>query len=105
MVGRKKHEIHRVVGRLKFGKLRKRDHVCHYCDNRVCYHHAHLFKGDAKSNRLDCVGKGRQAKGERISTAKLTPTAVRSIRRSGSRRIRGSVMRLAERFNVHHRTW
>lgn len=55
--------------------------VCHTCDNPACVNPYHLFLGDNVINKLDCVTKGRQAKGERQGSAKLTAVEVLEIRR------------------------
>lgn len=55
--------------------------VCHECDNPSCVNPDHLFAAEAKSNSLDMVFKGRSAKGETHSQAKLTLCEVMEIRR------------------------
>ena len=55
--------------------------VCHSCDNRACCNPKHLFLGTQKDNVKDMVHKNRQAKGEKIYGAVLTPFKVRFIRR------------------------
>jgi len=37
--------------------------TCHYCDFAACCNPMHLWPGTRADNRLDCVDKGRQAKG------------------------------------------
>ena len=71
--------------------------VLHRCDNPPCVNPAHLFLGTQADNNVDCVRKGRNAKGERHGwhtkpdsfarwrgegnpNAKLTISAVRAIR-------------------------
>lgn len=55
--------------------------VCHSCDNRRCVNPDHLFLGNAHTNTADMVIKGRNVRGERCHTAKLTEDQVRTIRR------------------------
>lgn len=55
--------------------------IRHACDNRRCVNPAHLLVGTQKDNMADCMQRGRVAKGERNSQAKLTQNQVRQIRR------------------------
>jgi hypothetical protein len=69
--------------------------LCHYCDFPPCGNPHHLWPGTWIDNRLDCVAKGRQARGmtsghathpeafprgEKHFKAKLTEADVRAIR-------------------------
>jgi hypothetical protein len=56
--------------------------VCHKCDVKSCVNPEHLFLGTQKQNQADMVAKGRSARGEMASSAKLTERAVREIRRA-----------------------
>lgn len=49
--------------------------VCHHCDNPVCCNPSHLFIGTHQDNVDDKVAKGRQARGERMTAAKLLTAA------------------------------
>lgn len=65
----------RHVGDLSDGEM-----VLHTCDNRKCVNPAHLFKGDAKLNMLDCMAKGRATQHARAFRPKLTDPQVWNIR-------------------------
>ena len=56
--------------------------VLHGCDNPWCCNPKHLSLGTHQDNENDKVSKGRQAKGERYSSSKLTEEMVREIRRA-----------------------
>jgi hypothetical protein len=90
---------HRAVYEVLVGPVPDHLHVCHQCDNPKCVNPAHLFVGTQADNIQDMVTKGRQARGERISTAKLTAEQVTEIRRLYVPRKMGS-HRLARRFGV-----
>ena len=55
--------------------------VLHRCDNPPCINPDHLFLGTPEDNNADKFNKGRQAKGERVNTAKLTTVDVLQILR------------------------
>ncbi len=55
--------------------------VLHRCDNPPCVRPDHLFVGTTQANVADKVAKGRHAHGERVGGAKMTPEAVREMRR------------------------
>ena len=44
------------------------DHICHHCDNPPCCNPAHLYRGDYASNITDKIVRGRQPRGERMSS-------------------------------------
>lgn len=69
---------HRVAYRLTHGELPPV--VRHTCDNPACVRPDHLRGGTVQDNADDMVSKGRQARGERNGTAKLTRELVRQIR-------------------------
>ncbi len=77
--------------------------VMHSCDNRKCVNPAHLSLGTHADNVADCVAKGRQARGERKGSARLTAQDVEEIRRIAVKGVRGhehSWKRLAKRYRV-----
>lgn len=55
--------------------------VCHTCDNPACCNPAHLFLGTTQDNTKDRNAKGRQARGEKQGSAKLTAEDVAEIRK------------------------
>jgi DNA invertase Pin-like site-specific DNA recombinase len=54
--------------------------VCHKCDTPLCCNPEHLFLGTHKENVDDKVHKGRQLKGESITSSVLTEVDVREVR-------------------------
>jgi hypothetical protein len=76
--------------------------VLHNCDNPGCVNPLHLFLGDQRSNNRDRNRKGRQARGERSGSAKLTRKQVREIRERYARG-RVSHRKLAKEYGVSHR--
>lgn len=69
--------------------------VMHSCDNPRCCNPAHLSVGSNKANSDDMCMKGRQARGERSSSAVLTEREVVAIRRSPE-----SLSSLSSRYGV-----
>jgi hypothetical protein len=91
---------HRLAWTLSHGPITDGLYVLHRCDNPCCCNPAHLFLGTAAENSADMVRKNRQARGERVATAKLTYQKAREIRRlyaAGQH----SQRELARRFGVH----
>ena len=64
--------VHRLVVSLVRGQLPDGTEVCHSCDNPGCVSPEHLYVGNRRSNAGDMVSRGRSAKGEQHSQAKLT---------------------------------
>lgn len=62
----------------------------------------HFFLGTPDDNNQDMVKKGRNAKGIRINTAKLTDRQVRQLRRL-HRPYRVSARELSEHFGISER--
>ena len=71
---------HRVAFELAHGPIPTGMLVCHSCDNRLCCNADHLFLGTHEDNMRDMTSKGRQAKGSRTGTAKLTERDVVQMR-------------------------
>ena len=59
---------HRVAFRETRGEIPDGFDVCHHCDNPPCCNPVCLFAGTRQENMDDCVAKGRQARGESLST-------------------------------------
>ena len=53
--------------------------VMHSCDNRACVNPEHLSIGTHKKNSEDMVAKGRQCRGVKHHTAKLTEEQVKQV--------------------------
>lgn len=73
---------HRVAWYVYNGPIPDGQYVLHQCDNRACIRPSHLFLGSHKDNMDDMIAKGRSAKGERHSHAKLSEAQVLEIRES-----------------------
>ena len=78
----RQRRAHCVSWELHNGPIPRGLRVLHKCDNRSCVNPLHLFIGTNGDNSADMVSKERQAKGERVPTAKLTAEQVEIIRRS-----------------------
>ncbi|HLI51916.1 MAG TPA: HNH endonuclease [Thermomicrobiaceae bacterium] len=114
---RPKVASHRYSYELAHGPIPPGMMVCHRCDNPSCVNPAHLFLGTASDNVRDMIDKNRHAhgeshysrnqpaalaRGERIAKSKLTPAAVRDIRRSAANG--ATQTELARRYGVTRRT-
>lgn len=81
VVGRPKTtKAHREAYRLTQGEIPQGKLVMHSCDNRPCCNPAHLSLGTIADNTADKVAKGRQTRGSRVNTAKLTEAYVLVLR-------------------------
>jgi len=72
---------HRMSYRLHFGEFDESMDVLHSCDNPSCVKPSHLYLGTHAQNMTDRDAKGRQARGRRNGSAKLTDDDVRLIRK------------------------
>ncbi len=111
---------HRAAWILLHGSIPDGMCICHHCDNPACVNLEHLYLGDAKSNRQDCVRRDRAVlpagedhwmhqrpddvpKGSQRGQAKLTESIVREIRHRKQTRtcpVREFISRLAEEYGV-----
>lgn len=104
---------HRIAYTLSIGPIPDGLFVLHSCDNPLCCNPAHLSLGTQTDNIRDCVRKGRNvaavhpqhvARGERVSTAKLTAATVSAIRREYTSPPYPNQLQLASKYNVHNST-
>lgn len=70
---------HRASWEIHFGPIPDGQCVCHTCDNRACVNPNHFFLGTRQDNNLDKMTKGRQPKGEGVTTHKLFESDIRQI--------------------------
>jgi len=80
-------KAHRVAFKLKKGPVPVGLLVLHRCDVPACVRPKHLFLGTHRDNQADKVTKGRQARGSKVSSSKLTKVSVLAIRASEDRQV------------------
>ncbi|WP_167315875.1 HNH endonuclease [Rhizobium leguminosarum] len=94
------HRLALMASTAKFNPLPS-DFACHHCDNPRCCNPTHLYWGDAKLNRADCMNRSRAAipfGSQPPRNTKLTDEDVKNIKhrlKAGS-----SVSGLAREFGV-----
>lgn len=81
MTAARKERAHRLAWVWAYGLIPPDKYVCHRCDVPACVRPAHLFLGAQSENVRDAIDKGRMWEGADHPLAKLTPEAVRDIRR------------------------
>jgi hypothetical protein len=88
-IGGRQWRVNRLVWFMWHGPIPEGMLVLHRCDNRKCRNIDHLFLGTHQDNMDDMVAKGRQARGSRQGSSKLTEHDVLAIRISpiGTRRL------------------
>lgn len=103
---------HRFSWELTNGPIPNGLFVCHKCDNPPCLNPLHLFLADALENMKDRDRKGRQARGEKGGTAKLTEEKVGQIRKKIANKEK--IRDIVKEFNIssssvyaigYRRTW
>ena|ERR1700733_8097685 len=70
----------RVSFRIYKGPIPAGMKIRHTCDNPGCLNPDHLIPGTQKQNMEDMVSRGRQARGERSGSSRLTNVQVAAIR-------------------------
>lgn len=51
--------VHRIMFEIHKGFIKDGMLICHTCDNKRCVNPEHLYMGTQKTNRQDCVRRGR----------------------------------------------
>lgn len=101
---RKQFLVHRLSAWLFKGFSLESDlHVCHHCDNPICYNPEHLFVGTSADNTRDKVAKKRHHWGERTPSARLTEAQVLEIKQQYQKGVVGYIT-LAKKYRVSMRT-
>jgi hypothetical protein len=79
--GGKTLSVHVLVLERELGRqLAGGECALHHCDHPWCTNPLHLFHGTRADNNADMVAKGRQSRGERQPSSKLTEADVIAIR-------------------------
>lgn len=96
--GRAPAVAHRFSFVIHGGHIPRGHFVLHSCDNPGCVNPAHLRAGTAKDNTKDMLTRGREARGERAGSAKLTAIEVKAIRKL--RNLGWSFTELGKHFGI-----
>lgn len=99
-VGGRPEMATRVIWALAHGEDPRPLHILHHCDNPPCCNPLHLFKGTTADNHADRDRKGRNVRGERVNTAKLTESDVRAIRAEAVGAERGDYSAIARKYGI-----
>lgn len=102
-LNRRHQPASRVAWELTNGPMASGMFACHKCDNPGCCNPAHVFPGTNQENTADKVAKGRQVKGERVHTAKITEKdvlAIRAMRPPGKKAPTGLPGAIAEKYGI-----
>lgn len=94
------YRAHRVAFAIEHGYMPDGVVMLHACDNPPCCRPSHLADNTHLANMEDMKKKGRQAKGDRVVTAKLNWTIVRQLRDDAATGDY-SMPALAAKYNVH----
>lgn len=92
---------HRLAWQLTNGPIPKGQCVLHKCDNKLCVNPDHLFLGSNSDNIKDMLKKGRQVKGSKMWSSKLSEEQVREIREKNKTQSKNS---LALEYGVSRQT-
>lgn len=95
---------HRVVWEHLNGPITNDLIVRHTCDNPPCVNPVHLLLGTQQDNSNDKVERGRQTRGGRTHSSKLTELQVRQIRAISTTKNAPSTKELALEYGVAPRT-
>lgn len=93
---------HRLSLEIHSGKPLEAAHVVHRCDNPRCVNPAHLFPGTNQDNIADMVAKGRQARGEKSGSARLTAEQVGEIQALSASGV--GPTEISKQYGVHSNT-
>ena len=96
-IGRSKVRVHRLSYEMHCDAIPAGMVVRHRCDVPGCVNPDHLEIGTPSDNVQDKVARGRQARGERLPSVKLTEEDVRSIKAMD-----GTHREIGARFGVSH---
>ncbi len=100
LLGRTTYSAHRIAFLESTGIQPQHLCVCHTCDMPLCCNPKHLFLGTNADNMRDRNKKGRQAKGEKLHTARLTEENVIKISQAQKAYFHGQDVALAGEYGV-----